>query len=229
MCKNSGMEEPELSPGRRERKKRATRLALKAAALDLISERGYNNVTVEDIANAVDVSVRTFFNYFTSKEAAVVGSGPEMAEDLRAQLIALPPELSPLGALQTLLMGRLDELLEDIDMSGEDHAVWHQRFCAIWAQPEVMVAYTKHSSKVERALVDAVVERLGGEERFRPYASVVTTCAFSAMRASASLWAAEGGAVPLDEVAQAAFAILAHGFQVPMDGPGASELRVLSA
>ncbi len=67
----------------RERKKLATRRLLRRAALDLVAERGLTNVTVEDIAEAADVSPRTFFNYFPSKEAALFGGDPDRAAELR--------------------------------------------------------------------------------------------------------------------------------------------------
>ena len=216
------MQQMGVGEGRRERKKRETRLALKAAALDLVSERGYHNVTVEDIANTVDVSVRTFFNYFSSKEAAVVGEDPELLEAIRAQLLALPADVAPLDAIRDVLMARADAISEDIDLSGEDHTVWLRRFSAVHSQPEVRVAYSKHMTEVEQAIADTLVQRLGGDERLRGYASLVTTCALSVMRVAGGLWAGQGGTYPLRDVANAGLDLLAQGFAIGA-GPARAE------
>lgn len=199
--------------GRRERKKRETRSALKAAALDLVSRHGFNNVTVEDIANAVDVSVRTFFNYFSSKEAALVGEDPELIDALKDELVALPAELSPLEAVRTVLLRRIMGKAEDINASGEGQAAWLARFSAVRTQPEVMLAYSKHLTRVEQALTDALVERLG-DQRLRGYASLVTTCALSVIRVAGSLWAGQGGACPFYQVADAALDLLSDGLSI---------------
>lgn len=63
--------------GLRERKRIETRLALETAALDLALEVGVANLTVEQIAERANVSRRTFFNYFASKEDALVGEAGE--------------------------------------------------------------------------------------------------------------------------------------------------------
>ena len=59
--------------GLRERKKRERGQALRRAAIDLALEKGYHNVTVEDICERCAVSRRTFFNYYSSKEEALLG------------------------------------------------------------------------------------------------------------------------------------------------------------
>ncbi|MFF0001015.1 TetR/AcrR family transcriptional regulator [Streptomyces avermitilis] len=67
----------EMTMGRRERKKAATRKALADAALDLFLERGYDQVSVKDIADAADVSTTTLFKHFPSKEALVFDEDAE--------------------------------------------------------------------------------------------------------------------------------------------------------
>lgn len=71
----------ESEPGLRERKRRATRRAILLAAITAVRENGLEAVTVDEIARIADVSPRTFFNYFPSKEAAIVGDGPELPDD----------------------------------------------------------------------------------------------------------------------------------------------------
>ncbi|AUI59741.1 TetR/AcrR family transcriptional regulator [Amycolatopsis sp. BJA-103] len=72
------------TPGRRERKKAATRQALADAALDLFLERGYDQVSIRDIAEAADVSTTTLFKHFPGKEALVFDESQGREERLIA-------------------------------------------------------------------------------------------------------------------------------------------------
>ncbi|UNT00420.1 TetR/AcrR family transcriptional regulator [Streptomyces tubbatahanensis] len=78
-------------PGLRERKKRATREALREAALRLAVEHGPDRVRVEDIAEAAGVSPRTYNNYFASREQAIVAAVTADRETRIAAAVAARP------------------------------------------------------------------------------------------------------------------------------------------
>ena len=78
-------------PGLRERKKQRTRETIARAAHELFAERGYHATTLPDIAEAADVSTRTIFAYFPSKEDILFSEFPVMKEAL-AQALAERPE-----------------------------------------------------------------------------------------------------------------------------------------
>jgi AcrR family transcriptional regulator len=82
-------------PGRRERKKRETREALVDAAMDLFAEQGVDGTTIEQISDRVDVSERTFYRYFATKEDALFADSIERRERFAAAL-ATRPEDEPL-------------------------------------------------------------------------------------------------------------------------------------
>lgn len=71
-----GTQGEKANEGLRERKRRETRAAIERAAISLVDELGYENVTVAMIADRAVVSQGTFFNYFPTKDAAIVGLGP---------------------------------------------------------------------------------------------------------------------------------------------------------
>jgi TetR/AcrR family transcriptional regulator, cholesterol catabolism regulator len=72
--------------GRRERKKVEVRDRIRAAALSLFREKGYEGTTVEEIAERADVAKGTFFNYFPRKDSLLVALGEEMMEQLQDEL-----------------------------------------------------------------------------------------------------------------------------------------------
>jgi len=86
-------------PGRRERNRQRTHDALHSAAMRLFAERGYEATSVEDIADAAGVSVRTFFRYFGTKEDVLFARGMDI-DALVDALAVQPPSVTPLDAIR---------------------------------------------------------------------------------------------------------------------------------
>lgn len=120
---------PDPTPGLRERKKLRTRAAIQREALRLFSEKGYEATTVEEIAEAVEISPSTFFNYFPSKEDVVwqddldplildalsrqprdVGPIAAMRNAIVEVLASVPPEAERLVRERTRLIAREEAL-----------------------------------------------------------------------------------------------------------------------
>jgi len=195
----------------RERKKLATRRSLRRVALDLVAERGFVHVTVEDIAEAADVSPRTFFNYFPSKEAALFGANPERVAALRERLVHEAPGQTALEALRVVMVGEARALAEELDELGGDPAFWLKRMKAAHVDPHLRAAQAAHLAMVERVVADALAERLGADPEHDPYPVLLAGAAVGVMRATMTFWASSGGAMALDQLTDAAYQALADG------------------
>jgi len=194
--------------GRRERKKIATHIALRSAALRLVAERGLHQVTVEDIAEEADVSVRTFFNYFPSKEDAIVGMDPEKAELLRESLAARPAEEPPLAALEAVL----SELGTGIAERSED---WSLRLAIVKGSPALLPRFLASFATYERALVEGVAARVGVDPDSDLYPTVVVEASIGALRAAVGQWRSEEAKRSLPDLIGEAFGHLAAGLPQP--------------
>src|SRR4051812_42996145 len=96
--------------GLRERKKRATRDAIAATARRLFAERGFDAVTVAEIAAAADVSEKTVFNHFAAKEDLVFGGGEARLAELQAAITHRPAGTSVLDVFRASSEAMLDTI-----------------------------------------------------------------------------------------------------------------------
>lgn len=109
----TGIGEPQAGPdalalGKRARRKLETREAIGAAAERLFAERGYDGVTVADIAATAGVSVKTLFVHFPSKEDLVFGNEEKLLGRLLEIVRERPPGETPLGAVTAALLTALE-------------------------------------------------------------------------------------------------------------------------
>ena len=112
------MTSAETSPGRRERKKAATRQALSAAALALFLEHGFDAVTVRQIADAADVSTTTLMKHFPTKEALVFDRDDEIERSLVSAVEGRAPKTSVFDALHLYVRTRVERAGADGRSSG---------------------------------------------------------------------------------------------------------------
>jgi len=132
----------------RERKKRMTRQAIFEAAQRMFSERGFDEVTVAEIADAANISVKTLFTYVRSKEELVFADGPTILDAVAEAVRDRDPETTPLDAV-------VRTLLDEVD-SGQDAQGLEGFHRLIGASPAVHSRLRRMWEEAEDALTDAL-------------------------------------------------------------------------
>jgi AcrR family transcriptional regulator len=197
-----------VTSGLRERKKLATRLALHAAALQLVAERGLEHVSVDDIAARADVSPRTFFNYFATKDDAVLGLDPDAGRQQVENLLARPAGESPVQALRSAARDQAAEMARDTE-------VWPLRMTVIDAHPTLLAKLTASFGATERALAEAIARRTGTRVGVDVYPTLLAGVAGVAMRTALHRWLATDFTASLPDLVDEAWAALAAGLPAP--------------
>ena len=185
-------------PGLRERKRQQTRERLTRAAMALFLERGFEATTLDDIAAAADVSRRSFFHYFASKEDVVFAWHEETTATLIAAVEARPAGESMLMAAENAISAMAGQL-----ESGEAIAMARLKRDNPALQARDQVKY----EKLERALA-AALEKRAGHKTERLQARLVAMIATGAMRIGSELWAAEGAREKPEALVKRTFAAI---------------------
>lgn len=206
-------------PSLRERKKSATRAALRRAAVELVSTRGLASVTVEDIAAAADVSARTFFNYFSSKEDAISGFDPAALAELVALLRERPAGEPPALALRAAML----EAPASVDAHPRELLL---RLQLVRSDPHLLAHYASAWAETERQLVAALAERRGEKPHHDSYLSLVVAATLTASRVAMLSWCESGGRGRLVDEVQLHLDILGAGLAEPDRSERGSSARV---
>jgi AcrR family transcriptional regulator len=199
------MNPPELN--RRERKKQETRAALEAAALRLFAERGFEQTTVEDIAEEADVAVRTFFRYFSSKQHVLFGDvAHNIVGRLRTALAARPADEDPVDAVRAAM--------DAIDMEDpEQQRQVTERMGLLRKLPELLPTYEMVFHELHVALAEFVAGRSGLPETDLYPQLVAGAAALSARAAVSVLEAHPDRAASLGRVRHDAYSALTAGLE----------------
>ena len=139
--------------GLREREKARTRASIREHAMRLFVQQGFAQTSVEQIAEAAEVSPSTFFRYFPSKEDVVLAD--DLDPILLAALAAQPPELPPLVALRRAVEGTYRELTTS-ELERED-----ERQQLLFAVPELRAAIMRQLYSSIDMIAGAIAQRLG--------------------------------------------------------------------
>lgn len=195
-------------PGLRERKRLATRRAIQLAVVELVAERGLEGVTVDEISRVADISPRTFFNYFASKEEAMLGDAPELpgADAIASFLASRGPILDDVAVL---LSGTGEKSMADAEMFRLRHAILKEH-------PQLFAMRMATMRAFEDSLGEIISQRLtlsdpslaSDPDALASRSRLVTLVAFAAMRHAWMRWANGEPAARLTDRLRESFAEL---------------------
>ena len=182
----------------RERKKVKTRQALVQAAIQLFVKQGYAHTTVDQIAQTAEVSRRTFFRYFPSKEAVVF---PD-----RAQRLALLRQLlAKDNTLRQAFLGLANDFVD------QRHLVIAQQQI-IDSSPDLVAYQHELDMHFEDAVAEALMSRHGGGEKYLLKSQIVAAAVIAAIRVTLQRWFATNGEADLLAMGNEMFDLLEQGF-----------------
>ncbi|MDP9792076.1 AcrR family transcriptional regulator [Catenuloplanes nepalensis] len=188
--------------GLRERKKAATRLALHEAALRLVLRDGLAGVTVEAIADAADVSRRTFSNYFSGKEEALLHGDQVRMGTFLDTIRARPADETPWTALRETMVALRDTF-------GSRGPGVTAQLRLLRKQPTLISRQTAIYAEAEQELAAEFTAR--GAAPGLP-ARLLAATSMAAVRVATTQWIEENGTTPLPDLVDAALLVIRPAF-----------------
>jgi AcrR family transcriptional regulator len=161
-----------------ERKRRAIRAELSEAALQLLVERGFESVTIDDLARVAGVSRRTFFRYFSSKEDMVFAFLDQWAVRLAEDIVARPADEDAVAAVH--------HAFRQLTMAYEHRALVLVRL--VRETPALRQQERINREHLRAAVVTALARRLGVDEERSLRPQILATIAFAPLDAAMLAW-----------------------------------------
>lgn len=138
--------------GLREQKRLATKHRIEDAATRLVDESSFDKVTIEEICEAAGISRRTFFNYFSTKESAVIGASSEpLTEKQRNDFLN--------ADASNILQLMVEQIKQHLESSHQSQEI-HDRRQRIFADPDVGVRAMAFRKERSRETMELIAQRL---------------------------------------------------------------------
>jgi AcrR family transcriptional regulator len=193
--------------GLRERKKLATRRALCDAALQLAISHGVEGITPERIADAAEVSPRTFRNYFSSPEEAIVSGMQESARAIPANLRARPRDEPIWDSLCIALVTTVEEVTSARELM--------QLLALVRCHRGLLAEHLTVLEEVGQQLTEIIAERTGTDADQDIYPRLLADVSRIAIKSSMDLWSQGNTGRSIGEILTEALDLLGRGLSVP--------------
>lgn len=167
--------------GLREMKKERTRADIARVAIEMFAERGFDEVTVDEIAAQVEVSHRTFYRYFATKEELVLGELQRDLDDITDALALRPESESVIASIGAAIMDLCGRYEHDL---GNDR----RRIALVRATPSLQQRQNERQAAFEAVIVPFIARRLGVDANDDVRPALMAGCALAATRAATNLW-----------------------------------------
>jgi AcrR family transcriptional regulator len=197
-------------PGLRERQRAASIKRIQEAALDLFDVRGFENVTIEEIAEAAEVSPSSVYRYLGTKEGIVLYDEFDfrLIDAVEVELASNPPVEAVRRALASVMaafFGRSEELAR-------------RKLRYALENPHLHAAMTQQVDEFSQLVADALA-RAAGRDAGELDIQVVASTLVWALTTAARIWHAEGYTRPLPPLLEEALAVVEHGLRLEQQVP----------
>ena len=195
----------EKREGLRERQRAAAIRRIQQAALDLFDERGFENVTIEEIAEAAEVSPSSVYRYLGTKEGIVFYDEFDfrLIDAVEAELASHPPVEAVRRALASTMAA----------FFGRDEELARRKLRYVFENPHLHAAMTQQVDHFSQLVADALA-RAAGRSASDLDVQVIASTLVWALTGAARVWHAEGYTRQLQELLDEALAVVEHGLRL---------------
>jgi AcrR family transcriptional regulator len=199
--------------GLRERKKQRTRCALIDSAFALFGRKGFDATTIEEIADAVDVSPRTFFRYFASKEEVALVQVDEQLGVLIDLLGRRPAEEPVLTAVRHAAVEVIREC--EAGVNGFDPTQFQNMQLLLAGNPALAARSIELCAARVAELATLIGARMGADPVTDPRPHLVASVTICAMQTGVNAWRDADRDTPSSELVDQAFRLIIDGLDYP--------------